>query len=70
MAQFPLNPRIGQAFLPNDENVIYVWNGFSWDEEEVGGAGQVLNVDGGVANSVYGGVPLINGGGADKIIDI
>ena len=29
MAQLPSNPKVGQAFLPNDELAIYVFNGYS-----------------------------------------
>ena len=34
MAQFPLNPKIGQSFLPNDEDVLYVWNGYTWEKRD------------------------------------
>ena len=39
MAEFPQNPRIGQAFLPGDEEVIYVWSGYSWTKGELGAGG-------------------------------
>lgn len=29
MAQFPKNPTVGQAFLPNQTN-LYVWSGYQW----------------------------------------
>jgi hypothetical protein len=65
MAQFPKNPKIGQSFLPPDEDVIYVWNGFSWEKGDLGGESDGSpNLDGGTASSIYGGVSPINGGDA------
>jgi hypothetical protein len=29
MSRFPSNPKIGQAFLPNQTN-LYVWSGYQW----------------------------------------
>lgn len=61
---FPNSPALNDTFSNAGKNWVY--NGYAWTLVGVStvGQGNSYNLDGGVANSTYGGIPAINGGGA------
>jgi hypothetical protein len=56
---FPNNPEIGEQYIVDSR--AWVWTGITWDARVSEFYG---NLDGGKANSVYGGISPIVGGSA------
>jgi len=61
---FPNSPALNDTFFASGKNWVY--NGYGWALIGVStvGLGNSYNLDGGNANSIYGGITSVNGGGA------
>jgi hypothetical protein len=60
---FPDNPELNESFTVG--RVTYVWNGTVWNSVGSKNAGPA-GVDGGRANTNYGGIMGVDGGKADS----
>lgn len=55
---FPNSPTVGQTFTVGIRT--WQWSGTAWDIQKM----QYGNIDGGKANTIYGGIVSLNGGSA------
>lgn len=61
---FPTSPTLDQVFTSGDRS--WTWNGITWSSVSSDSLIK-YNVDGGKANTNYGGITNINGGNAGSL---
>lgn len=60
----PQNPSIGQFYYNTINQLAYYFNGETWIPMSSSGGGGLTNIDGGAADTIYGGTTGVDGGGA------